>query len=335
MSAAPRLLRSLAYHSGALSLARARQPNTLTVLMLHRVLDQADPDFANADPIWTLSLSLFDQFLGFLRKHYDVVDLADVIDAQKGIRPLPSRAALITFDDGWADNLRYAAPTLQRHGLPAVVFAVGQAIAEPSCAWWQEIVFAASRQERIDNWLVRPEVKHALAGLGAKPRGIDIVSRLGVMEAAARDALVATLPAQPCHARMMLEPGELRQLADYRIDIGLHGYSHMPLTAVPDIAGELRRARDAMEELSAGTANTTALGFPHGQYDGKVVAEAFAQGITHMFSSDPCLNQTQRGMLNGKQTLGRINVVARHIEAAPGELDPAGAARWLWARECR
>jgi hypothetical protein len=54
-----------------------------------------------------------------------------------------------------------------------------------------------------------------------------------------------------------------------------------------------------------------------------------------VFTSDPFLNQTQRGMLDGKRTLGRVNVVARHIEAAPGELDPAGAARWLWARECR
>ena len=335
MSATTRLLRSLAYHSGALSLARARQRDSLTVLMLHRVLDQADPDFAGADPVWTLSLSLFDQFLGFVRKHYDVVSLADVIAAQEGIRPLPSRAVLITFDDGWADNLRYAAPALQRHGLPAVVFAVAEPISEPGRAWWQEIVFAASRQGMLDDWLDQTEVKNALDGLGDKPRGIDIVSRLGVKEPAARDALVAKLPAMPCHARMMLEPGELRQLADFRIDVGLHGYTHVPLTAVPDVADELRRARETIASLSEGKANTTALGCPHGQYDGKVVAEAFAQGITHVFTSDPCLNRTQRGMLDGKRTLGRINVVARHIEAAPGELDPAGAARWLWARDCR
>ncbi len=335
MIATPRLLRSLAYHSGALSLARTRQRDTLTVLMLHRVLDQADPDFANADPIWTLSLSLFDQFLGFLRKHYDVVGLADVIDAQEGIRPLPSRAVLITFDDGWADNLRYAAPALQRHGLPAVVFAVGQAIAETSCAWWQEIVFAAARRDAMDDWFAGPEVKAVLVGLGERPRGIDIVTRLGLMEPGARDALVATLPALPCHARMMLEPGELRQLADYQIDVALHGYSHVPLTAVTDVAEELRRARESIEELSKGTANTTALGCPHGQYDSDVVAEAHAQGIKHVFTSDPWLNATRYGMLDRTRTLGRINVVARHIEAAPGELDPAGAARWLWARECR
>ncbi len=90
---ARRLLRSLAYHSGVLSLARLRQADTLTVLMLHRVLDRADPDFASADPAWTLSLSLFEQLLDFVVRHYDVVSLADVVSAHEGLRRLPQRAA--------------------------------------------------------------------------------------------------------------------------------------------------------------------------------------------------------------------------------------------------
>ncbi|HTI79808.1 MAG TPA: polysaccharide deacetylase family protein [Acetobacteraceae bacterium] len=329
------LLRSVAYQSGALSLARRRQRGTLTVLMLHRVLDQSDPDYASADPAWTLPLSLFEQFLDFLVAHYHVVSLADVIAAQDGVRPLPAHALLITFDDGWADNLRYAAPALSRKGLPAVVFAVPAAIAAAGECWWQELVFAASRFDMLDVWLMRRDVQRALAGLGERPHGLDVVCRLADMDQAARDGLMTGFPARSYHARMMLEPDELEQLPRYGIAVGLHGYSHVPLTRVRDVAAELRDAREAVKALSGGTATISALGCPHGQYDDHVVAAAHAQGIKHVFTSDPYLNITRDGMLDRTRTIGRINVVGRQIERAPGELDPAGAARWLWARDVR
>jgi peptidoglycan/xylan/chitin deacetylase (PgdA/CDA1 family) len=329
------LLRSVAYHAGALSLARFRQRDTLTVLMLHRVLDQCDPDFASADPAWTLSLSLFQQFLDFLVGHYNVVGLADVIDAQEGVRPLPAHALLITFDDGWADNLHYAVPVLNRKGLSAVVFVVPAAIASPEHAWWQELVFAASRFNLLDAWLTRHDVQRALAGLGEKPQGLDIVTRLGVMDQAARGHLMADFPARPYHARMMLEPRDVQQLPAHGIAVGLHGCNHVPLTRVPDINSEMRDAQDAVNTLSGGKAIISALACPHGQYDDNIIAAAHAQGIRHVFTSDPHLNITRRGMLDPTRTIGRINVVARHIERTPGELDPAGAARWLWGREMR
>ncbi len=53
---------------------------------------------------------------------YTPVELDAVIDYYLHGTPLPPQAVLITFDDGYRDNLRNAAPVLQKYGYPAVVF---------------------------------------------------------------------------------------------------------------------------------------------------------------------------------------------------------------------
>jgi peptidoglycan/xylan/chitin deacetylase (PgdA/CDA1 family) len=60
------------------------------------------------------------QLLGELG--YVPVSLDSVRDHYLAGAPLPPGAVLITFDDGYRDNLENALPVLQRHGYPAVVF---------------------------------------------------------------------------------------------------------------------------------------------------------------------------------------------------------------------
>src|SRR5205814_890642 len=99
-----------------------RLRDALTVVMFHRVIDRADPDFRGADPTYTVSADLFAGLLGFFSEHYAVISLTDVTAAIEHGRSLPDHALLITFDDGWADNLRYAVPLLGAYKLPAAIF---------------------------------------------------------------------------------------------------------------------------------------------------------------------------------------------------------------------
>jgi peptidoglycan/xylan/chitin deacetylase (PgdA/CDA1 family) len=322
------LLRKVAYRSGALGLDRARRRHALTVVMLHRVMDPADPDAALADPTYTLSLPLFVHLLEFLRRHYAIVSLADVMVAHDASRSLPDHALLITFDDGWADNLRYAAPALKSLNIPAVVFVVPEAVLSPDDAWWQERVFAADRNGALQPWL--GQCGDALSDAGSS--ALDVVTRLGTIDEAKRQQFLLALPSSPCRRRMMLTKQELSRLPQFGIDVGLHGYSHLPLTSVADVTAELTRAKDAIDAVD-GISARAALGCPHGRYDARVVQDARSAGIKLIFTSDPCLNATQDGMLGRDQVLGRINVIERHITGPAGRLDPSAAARWLWARE--
>ncbi len=89
---------------------------TLRVLMYHKVND-----------VWpnptTVPIHVFEeQMLLLAELGYEVVSLDRVRDHYVRGAALPAGAVLITFDDGYRDNLENALPILQRHGYPAVVF---------------------------------------------------------------------------------------------------------------------------------------------------------------------------------------------------------------------
>ena len=88
----------------------------LRVLMYHKVNDRP------GNPL-SMPVGRFDEQLSQLRElGYSVVALDDVVAHYREGAELPRRPVLITFDDGYRDNLEYAAPVLQRHGYPAVIF---------------------------------------------------------------------------------------------------------------------------------------------------------------------------------------------------------------------
>jgi len=89
---------------------------TLRVLMYHKVND-----------LWpnptTVPTSVFDAQMSLLRElGYTPVPLDAVVEYYLREAPLPPKAVLLTFDDGYRDNLENAVPILRRHGYPAVLF---------------------------------------------------------------------------------------------------------------------------------------------------------------------------------------------------------------------
>lgn len=89
---------------------------TLRVLMYHKVNDVEGNSV-------TVPVSLFEEQMAQLRElGYTPVSLDRVIDYYLDGAPLPAGAVLITFDDGYHDNLANAVPILQRYGYPAVLF---------------------------------------------------------------------------------------------------------------------------------------------------------------------------------------------------------------------
>ena len=90
------------------SLPRAR----LMVVLYHRVLDIGAEDDYPADPeLISATPRDFETQMSFVRRHFNVIRFAQVIDAMDRGVALPPRSLLITFDDGHFDNYAHAFPS--------------------------------------------------------------------------------------------------------------------------------------------------------------------------------------------------------------------------------
>lgn len=70
-----------------------------------------------------VSPASFEAQMAWLVRHgYRVVRLADLTGFLAGQRPMPQRAVVLTFDDGYESFYRHAFPVLKKYGLPATVF---------------------------------------------------------------------------------------------------------------------------------------------------------------------------------------------------------------------
>lgn len=103
------------------------------ILLYHRV---AEP---RSDP-WSLAVAPrhFAEHLQILRQHARPIGLRrlsrGLIDGD-----LPDRSVVVTFDDGYADNLHNAKPLLERYDVPATVFLTTGYIGHEREFWWDEL----------------------------------------------------------------------------------------------------------------------------------------------------------------------------------------------------
>lgn len=103
------------------------------ILTYHRVIE------VELDP-WRLCITPqhFAEQLAVLQKSYHPLSLQKFLQAyQEG--KLPEGSIVITFDDGYADNLHQAKPLLESYGIPATIFVSTGYLGAKREFWWDEL----------------------------------------------------------------------------------------------------------------------------------------------------------------------------------------------------
>jgi peptidoglycan/xylan/chitin deacetylase (PgdA/CDA1 family) len=227
---------------------RSRLQPGAAILGYHRVSDALDPLGLS------VSTAHFREQLEVLARVSLPVTLADVAGAIARGR-VPRRALVLTFDDGYEDNLRTVLPLLRAHRIPMTVFVTsGNRGGE---FWWDRLArIQAARETEGEAYRVAAELE-----------------RLQETERAERIRALETggppLP-RPVHRSMTVD--ELREIADDPlVEIGAHGESHSPLPGLSadEQRTETRRSRVDLERLIGKP--VTSFAYPHGAISAETV----------------------------------------------------------------
>lgn len=247
----------------------------LSVLVFHRVVLAPDPLFPEA-----MVVPRFEAICRWVSEQFNVLPLDDAAERLR-LGTLPSRAAAITFDDGYADNLEVAAPVLRRYRMNATVF-VATAFLEGGMMW-NDMVTEAVRLSALPALTIAdivPSLPSPLPLGNASQRRIAleaIIAAVKYLEPGERQAKVravvqrsgARLPRQ-----LMMDAEQVRALHRQGQSIGAHTITHPILASLSRDAActEVLGSKQTLESLLGEP--VTSFAYPNGKPDEDFVAES-------------------------------------------------------------
>jgi peptidoglycan/xylan/chitin deacetylase (PgdA/CDA1 family) len=269
-----------------------RSDGEALILLYHRV------DTLKSDP-WGLAVTpgRFAEHLEVLRQHARPMQLRELSQGLRDGR-LPERSVVVTFDDGYADNLHNAKPLLERHDIPATVFVASGFVGHKGEFWWDELgrlllrpgVLPGILRLSVDGnmhrwelgaaahytveefrrhrgwraWKVSPTPRHSLyISLCDLLRPISEAERQGKLNEL-RGWVVAAPERRPNHRP--LSPREIGKLDQGGlVEVGAHTVTHPVLSALPQVSqrSEIAESKACLEKVS--DYPVTSFAYPYGK----------------------------------------------------------------------
>lgn len=231
------------------------------ILMYHRIAEET------LTPNWlAVSPGNFDSHLSYLQKHCQPLHLLALVEAlQKGA--IPHRAVVVTFDDGYRDNLTQALPLLAAAKVPATIFVTTGFLDNQREFWWDDLARLLQSPGDIPPTLTlavqgRTYQWDTATNKGRQAARLELDTLLAPLPEATKEELLAELArwsglsrdVRPAYRTMTV--AELTELVQSPlIAIGAHTVNHPLLSTLPC-------AEQAIEITESGRALAKLLGRP-------------------------------------------------------------------------
>lgn len=253
-------------------LSPAGKRASLLVLIYHRVLAQSDP-LLPSEP----DAIRFAAQMDLLASLFNVLPLTEAA-ARLEAGSLPARAACITFDDGYTNNLEVALPILSARKLPATVFVSTGFIG--GGRMWNDTLIETVRAAAGELNLASLDLGvYPLPDSAARRAAIDaLIGRLKYLEPVQRLHKVNEIAATAGVAlpgNLMMSESQIRTLHRAGIEVGAHTVNHPILTRLDDEQSrrEILDSKSTLEHIIGEPVTSFAYpnGRPHQDYEARHV----------------------------------------------------------------
>jgi len=234
-----------------------------------------------------ISQNYFEKQIAFFKENFNVVSLAEYYQQNFAKDRL---TVSITFDDGYANNLKYALPVLEKYNVPATFFITAISNSPFDILWADHLDLATKkgpdkitinneqfRKKRGEYYAVKSGKKLKIL---CKERDLDF--KLGMMNALSGDFKLDGVLSDYWR---QLSRQEIRLLAQSPlVTIGSHGYYHNCLANIPfeDACFELEKSKSYLEDLIQ--REVKSIGYPDGSYNREIVNHAKKLGFKYQLA---------------------------------------------------
>jgi biofilm PGA synthesis lipoprotein PgaB len=102
--------------------SRDKNPNEFTILSYHEISEKSE----TLDASYAVTPANFEaQVQWFIKNGYHFINVDAILKYRKNGKPLPDKAVLMTFDDGYASVYNNAFPIIKKYKVPVVIALVG------------------------------------------------------------------------------------------------------------------------------------------------------------------------------------------------------------------
>ena len=270
--------------------------NRVTIVVYHYVRDLKHSRYP---AIKGLDIGLFNEQLMFIKRHYTIITMEQLIDAVDNDTELPSKAALLTFDDAYRDHYAYVFPILLDQNVQGSFFPPARAIQEhivldvnkihhvlasaPSPQDIVEEIYQILDRCRDEYGCESNEAYYTKFAVADRFDTADVIFIKRLLQRGLEEQLrgVVTnalfakfvgVPESTFARELYMNVDQIKEMKEFGMHIGSHGFGHYWLDSLSMEQQELEitRSLDFLRGIEGGVDSWT-MAYPYGGYNSDTI----------------------------------------------------------------